>query len=61
MPVVRSSSDRGNLYLQAFVAPPEKMDKNQKRLLEELGASLGSYTDSINQNPEKYEKKTSRF
>jgi molecular chaperone DnaJ len=60
MPAIKSS-DKGNLYLQAFIAPPEKLDKNQKRLLEELGASIGSYTDAINQHPEKYEKKTTRF
>ena len=60
MPLVKSSG-RGNLYLQAFVAPPEKLDKNQKRILEELGTSWGSYTDEINKHPEKYEKKASRF
>ena len=60
MPLVRSHG-KGNLYLQAFVAPPEKLDKDQKRLLEELGSSLGSYTDEINKNPQKYEKNTTRF
>lgn len=60
MPLVRNHS-RGNLYLQVFIAPPEKLDKNQKEILEQLGSSLGFYTDEINKHPEKYEKENSRF
>ena len=60
MPLVRNHG-KGNLYLQAFIAPPEKLDKQQKRMLEEFGSSLGSYTDEINKHPEKYEKHNSRF
>ena len=30
-------------------------------MLEELGSSLGSYTDEINQHPEKYEKHNTGF
>ena len=60
MPLVRNHG-KGNLYLQAFIAPPEKLDKQQKRMLEKFGSSLGSYTDEINKHPEKYEKHNSRF
>jgi molecular chaperone DnaJ len=58
MPHVRSG-EKGNLYLQAIITPPKKLNKEQKKLMQELGQKLGNYTDGYNRDPSKIEKSTS--
>lgn len=60
MPRVKSSG-KGNLYLQALIIPPKKLNGDQKRLMQELGKSLGNYTDKINRDPSKIEKSQSKW
>ncbi|MHA2363806.1 MAG: molecular chaperone DnaJ [Candidatus Hodarchaeales archaeon] len=57
MPIIRTSSS-GDLYIrtQITVPEPKKLDKQQKKALEELGVTLGSYTDEWNLNPNKFSK-----
>ena len=52
MPHVRSNG-KGNLYLQAFITPPKKLNSEQKKLIEELGKKLGDYTAEYNKDPSK--------